>query len=123
MITGAGRNIGRAVTLELAERGADVGLVTRASAEKIESVGGEGRALGVRRLAVLGDVAQADDVRRIAETALGEFGTIDILVNNAAVRPAKRFLDLTDEEWRRVVDVDLFGAYLTTKACLPGMVA
>src|SRR5262245_28546812 len=87
LVTGAGRNIGRAIVRELAGRGCDVIVNTRASASDGDAVVRDARERGVRALAVLGDVGRPDDVRRIAERAFTEFGRVDIVVNNAAIRP------------------------------------
>lgn len=123
LVTGAGRNIGRAIALELADRGADVVINTRSNGAAGEAVADAARQRGVRALALLGDVGRADDVRRLAERALSEFGKVDIVVNNAAIRPEKSFLQLSDEEWHQVLAVDLHSAFYTVKAFLPGMVA
>jgi len=123
LVTGSGRNIGRAIVLELASRGADVVVNTRESKAEAEAVAGEARGLGVRALVALGDVGRAENVRRIADQALADFGKVDVLVNNAAIRPQRPFLEVTDEEWHHVLDVDLHSAFYTSKAFLPGMVA
>jgi 3-oxoacyl-[acyl-carrier protein] reductase len=122
-ISGAGRNIGRATALELARQGADLVLNTRQSREDLEAVAAEALGLGVRALPVLGDIGQASDIRKMADAALAEFGKVDILINNAAIRPEKPFLELTEEDWRRVMSVDLDGTFYTCQAFLPGMVA
>ena len=123
LVTGSGRNIGRAIVLELASRGADVVVNTRESKAEAEAVAGEARALGVRALASIGDVGRPETIRRMADQALAEFGKVDVLVNNAAIRPQRPFLEITDEEWHRVMDVDLHSAFYACKAFLPGMVA
>lgn len=123
LITGSARNIGRAIALTLAADGLNViinGSTDRPAAERVAD---EARALGVRALVAMGDVGSPADCRRIAEAALAEFGTVDVLVNNAALRPAKPFLDTTPEDWRRVLAVDLESAIHLSQALLPGMVA
>ncbi|HEX2171295.1 MAG TPA: 3-oxoacyl-ACP reductase family protein [Dehalococcoidia bacterium] len=122
-ISGAGRNIGRAIALELAAEGADVVLNTRRSKEEIERVAAEVRELGVRALPLLGDVGLSSDIEILAERALAEFGKVDILVNNAAIRPEKPFLELTENDWRSVLAVDMDAAFYTCQAFLPGMIA
>lgn len=121
-VTGASRNIGREVVIELARRGCDVIVNTRQSKAEAEAVAGEGRKHGVRASALLGDVGRSEDVRGLAERALAEFGKVDILVNNAAIRPEAPFLGMSEEAWHRVLAVDLHSAFYTTKAFLPGMV-
>jgi 3-oxoacyl-[acyl-carrier protein] reductase len=123
LITGAGRNIGRAVALGLAQDGMNVvvnGSSDRAAAERVAE---EARAAGVQALVAMGDVGDPAACARIAAEAIAAFGAVDVLVNNAALRPAKPFLDLTPEDWRRVMSVDLEAAIWLSKACLPGMVA
>jgi 3-oxoacyl-[acyl-carrier protein] reductase len=121
LITGAGRNIGRAVALALAGDGFNV--VVNGSSDKAaaESVAAEARALGVKALVAMGDVGDPAACGRIAAAALSEFGAVDVLVNNAALRPAKAFLETTAEDWRRVMSVDLEAAIWLSQACLPGM--
>lgn len=123
LVTGAGRNIGRAIALELAGRGADLVVNARAGAAEAEAVAAEAGQHGVRALALVGDVGRAEDVRRLADRALAEFPRVDIVVNNAAIRPERPFLELSEEEWRRVLAVDLDAAFYTARAFLPGMVA
>lgn len=123
LVTGAGRNIGRAIALDLAGRGCDLVVNTRARHREAEAVADEARKRGARALVVVADVGRAEDVRRLAERALAEFGRVDVLVNNAAIRPQTPFLDMTEEAWHRVIDVDLHAAFYTSRAFLPGMVA
>jgi hypothetical protein len=123
LVTGAGRNIGRAIALALAERGADLIVNTRTSMGEVQAVVEEARKRGVRALTLLGDVGRADDVRQLAERALVEFSRVDIVINNAAIRPEKPFLDMSEDDWHRVLEVDLHSAFYTAKAFLPGMVA
>ena len=122
-VTGAGRNIGRAIALELAARGANVIVNARSNRSEAEAVAAAARELGVAAVSLLGDVGRAEDVQRMAKEALERFGTVDILVNNAAIRPGKPFLELDAADWHRVIDVDLHAAFYTAKAFLPGMVA
>ncbi len=123
VVTGAGRNIGRAIVLELAERGFDVVVNTRANLAEAEAVAAEANKRGVRALALVADVGRSEDVKRLAARALGEFGTVDVVINNAAIRPGAPFLDITEEQWHHVLAVDLHSAFYTAKAFLPGMVA
>jgi 3-oxoacyl-[acyl-carrier protein] reductase len=122
VVTGAGRNIGCAIVLELAGRGADVVVNARADADAAESVAAEARKRGVRALVALGDVGRPEDVKRLADWVFGEFGTVDVLVNNAAIRPHTPFLKTTEEEWHHVFAVDLHASFYTAKAFVPGMV-
>ena len=121
LVTGSGRNIGRATVLEFAREGADVVVNSRANREEVESVAEEARALGVRALPFLADVSDKGQVDAMVAAALEEFGHLDVLVSNAAIRPHKPFLEVTLEEWRRVLGVILDGSFLCTQAVLPSM--
>jgi 3-oxoacyl-[acyl-carrier protein] reductase len=123
LITGAGRNIGRAVALSLAQAGMNVIINGSTDNSAAESVAAEARALGVRALVVMGDVGTRAECQRIAAAALAGCGTVDVLVNNAALRPTNRFLDLTEADYHRVMAVDLEAAIWLSQACLPGMLA
>lgn len=121
-VSGSGQNIGRGIAEHLASLGADVVVNGSSNQSACEETAEAVRAAGARALVAMGDMSSADDVARIAKAALESFGTIDILVNNAARRPHKPFLEMTDEDWDAVVDVALTGAFRTARAFLPGMV-
>jgi 3-oxoacyl-[acyl-carrier protein] reductase len=123
LITGAGRNIGRATALRFAAEGADIVVNARTNRAEAEAVAGEVRDRGVRALAVLADVADKDQVEAMTARAFAEFGRVDILVNNAAIRPHKPFTELTIEDWEQVRGVVLDGAIYCTRAVIPSMVA
>lgn len=121
-VSGSGRNIGRGIAVHLATLGANV-VVNGASDETAcQETSALVAATGREALVAMGDMSSAQDVSRAAERALDRFGTVDILVNNAARRPHKPFLEMTDADWDGVVDVALTGAFRTSRAFLPGMV-
>jgi 3-oxoacyl-[acyl-carrier protein] reductase len=122
LVTGAGRNIGRACVLALAAEGFDVAINGSSDRAACESVAKEAGKLGVRTLVVMGDVGEADECKRIADETIAAFGGVDALLNNAALRPNKPFLEMSESEWRRVISVDLDAAVWLARACLPGMV-
>jgi NAD(P)-dependent dehydrogenase (short-subunit alcohol dehydrogenase family) len=122
LVTGSGRNIGRATILKLASEGADVVVNARSNRQEAEAVAAEARALGVKALPILADVANKEQVDSMVSMALAEFGKIDILINNAAIRPHKPFMDLTLADWERVRGVVLDGAFYCTHAVIPSMV-
>jgi len=122
-ITGSGRNIGRAIALALARQGFDVVVNGTRNVAACESVAEEAAALGVRSLLAMGDVGDAEQVQSMAEAILSRYEAVDVLVNNAAIRPETPFLEMRHEDWHRVMDVDLNSAFYTAKAFLPGMVA
>lgn len=123
LITGSGRNIGRAIALGLARDGFNVVLNGSTRREACEAVAADARALGVAALVAMGNVGRPEDCERIAAEAKARFGSVGVLVNNAAVRPSGAFLDMADDAWRRVIAVDLDGAVWLSRACLPGMLS
>jgi 3-oxoacyl-[acyl-carrier protein] reductase len=122
-ISGAGRNIGRAIALDLARRGCNVVINGGRNRAICDAVAAEASTHGVDAAVLIGDVGSAAETRRLAEAALARFGTIDILVNNAAIRPHQGFLEISDAEWQRVIDIDLNAAMHFARAFLPGMIA
>jgi NAD(P)-dependent dehydrogenase (short-subunit alcohol dehydrogenase family) len=123
LVTGSGRNIGRATVLKLAAEGAHVVVNARSNQDEANHVAQEAQALGVKALATLADVAKRDQVDKMVSQALSAFGRIDILINNAAIRPHKPFTELTVEDWETVRGVVLDGAFYCTRAVIPSMVA
>ena len=121
LITGSGRNIGRSIALELARAGADVVVNARTNQQEVEQVADEVRALGRQALPLLADVGDKTQLENLLNNALSEFGHIDVVVNNAAARPHKPFVDMSYEDWRGILATDLDSAFLCTKAALPGM--
>src|ERR1700754_4346153 len=121
IVTGAGRNIGRAIALTLAEGGASVLLNARSNRDEALAVAGEITAAGGNALVHIGDVADAGAVQVMADAALREFGRIDILINNAALRREKSFAEMDHAEWRAILDVTLDGAFHCTKVCLSAL--
>jgi 3-oxoacyl-[acyl-carrier protein] reductase len=121
IVTGAGRNIGRAIALALADAGASVVVNVRSNRAEADSVVAEIEAAGGKAVAHVGDVAEAATAKGLAATALDRFGRIDILVNNAALRGEKAIGEMSYEEWRAVLGVTLDGAFHCTQACLPAL--
>ena len=115
VVTGAGRGIGRAIALKFAAEGADVVCVSRTQ-ENSEKVAGEIRALGRKAWAFAVDVADAAAVSAAAEKILAECGKVDILVNNAGVTRDGLLMRMSDADWDTVLDTNLKGAFLVTKA-------
>jgi len=122
LITGSGRNIGRATALKFASEGANVIVNARSNEAEANAVADEARVLGVRALVAVADVSDRAQVTAMVGAGLAEFGRIDILVNNAAVRPAKAFVELTQEDWEFARGVVLDGAFYCTHAVVPSMI-
>jgi 3-oxoacyl-[acyl-carrier protein] reductase len=123
LVTGASRNIGRAIALAFAAEGADLVLNTRVNAEELEAVAAECRKAGVRVVTALADVADPAAVESMVARGLGELGAIDVLVCNAAIRPHKAITDTSVEEWRRVLEVNLSASFYLARAVVPSMKA
>jgi 3-oxoacyl-[acyl-carrier protein] reductase len=121
IVTGAGRNIGRAIALALADGGAAVAINVRSNHVEAESVAREIEAAGGKALVHVGDVADATAVQALADATVKQFSRIDILVNNAALRREKSFSDMSYAEWREIMNVTLDGTFHCIKACLPAL--
>ncbi len=121
LITGAGKGIGKAIALALAKEGVNIILVARTQ-EEIDSVAAKVRSLRVKALAITADVADINSVNAAVEKALAEFGTIDILINNAGIAAFGKFLELEPTDWERIIQVNLMGTYYVTRAVLPNMI-
>lgn len=121
LVTGSGRNIGRSIALALAREGADVVVNARSNQADVESVAAEVKELGRSALPLLADVGNREDLEALMDTALGEFGHLDIVINNASVRPHKPFAEMSYDDWRGVLAVDLDSAFITSSAAVPGM--
>ncbi|MDA0263866.1 MAG: SDR family oxidoreductase [Chloroflexi bacterium] len=121
LVTGSGRNIGRAIILKLAADGANVVVNARSNKDEAESVAAEARALGVEALPFIADVSDHQQVTNMFAAASEQFGGVDILVSNAAIRPRKPFTELTLEDWEWVRGVVLDGAFYCAHAAMPHM--
>ena len=121
-ITGGGKNIGRAIAINLASTGCNIVLNGNSDTEACEETAKVLLEKGVKASIVMGNVGSADEVKRMTSEALDQFGRIDILVNNAAIRPSKPFLEMEDHDWHRVLDIDLNSAFYTCRAFAGGMI-
>lgn len=121
VVTGAGRNIGRAIALALADGGASIVVNVRSNQAEADKVVDEIKAAGGKAEAVLGDVADPKVADAMAAAAVRAFGRIDILVNNAALRREKSITEMSYDEWREVMGVILDGSFHCVKACLPAL--
>jgi 3-oxoacyl-[acyl-carrier protein] reductase len=119
IVTGGGRNIGRAIALDLAAGGAAVVVNGRSDRAAVDAVVSEIATAGGKAAAVMGDVTDESAMQRLAAEAVRRFGRLDILINNAAVRPETPLEAMSLADWREVLAVILDGAFLGVKACLP----
>ncbi len=118
LVTGGSRGIGRAIALALAERGARVAVNYVANAEAAAAVVEEIAGAGGEAIAIQGDVSQAEDAKRLVNETLAHFDGLHILVNNAGLTKDDLLLRMSEEAWDRVMEVDLRGAFLCTKAAI-----
>ena len=116
VVTGGSRGIGKAIALRLAQQGADVCFSFRGNADAAAASVGEIEALGRRAQSVQADVTQPDAAEDLIKKALDAFGKVDILVNNAGITRDDLIMRMSEENWRDVLETNLFGAFWTTKA-------
>lgn len=119
LVTGASQGLGKALALAYAEEGAKV-VVNSRSEDSIRPVAEELEERGAEVLAVAADVSDSDDVQKLIDEIAGRFGRIDVLVNNAGILgPRVAIEEFPEDEWRKVIDANLTGPYLVSKAAIP----
>lgn len=121
LVTGASKGVGKGIALELARQGAAVAVNYHSDTAGAEATAAEIRSAGGRATTVRADVASKQQVDEMFDRVLAEFGRLDILVNNAGIQTWKPLLDLTEEEWDRVLDVNLKGCFLCTQRAARAM--
>jgi 3-oxoacyl-[acyl-carrier protein] reductase len=122
LITGAGKNIGRSIALELAAAGAAIGVNTRASKEDAEKVAQEIRGSGGKAEVYMADIVDPKAVQGMVEGVVKRFGRLDFLILNASVRKETAFADMSFDEWRSLISITLDGSFHCVKAALPHMI-
>jgi 3-oxoacyl-[acyl-carrier protein] reductase len=123
LVTGAGRNIGRATALALAAGGAAVAINTRQSKDAAESVAREIRDAGGDAQVFMADISDGKAVRAMVDGIVSKWGRVDALVLNASVRKETPYLDISYDEWRMIMGISLDGSFHCTQACIPHMIA
>ncbi|KHD86214.1 3-oxoacyl-[acyl-carrier-protein] reductase [Heyndrickxia ginsengihumi] len=116
LVTGGSRGIGREIALEFAKNGADVIVNFAGNADRAETVVSEIKAIGQEAIAIQADVSNADDVQQLFKAAIEKFGKIDILVNNAGITRDNLLMRMKEAEWDDVINTNLKGVFLCTKA-------
>ncbi len=119
IITGSSRGIGRAIAEKLGKLGANV--VLNATSEKIFEVAKEFEAMEIKVAAIVGDIRNTEDVKVMISTAIDTFGGLDILINNAGITKDKPMAMMSEDDWDTVLDINLKGAFLCTKAAAKQM--
>ena len=121
LVTGASQGLGRALALACAREGANLVISSR-SADSLEPVAEEARASDIEVLAVPADLSRSEDVQELVDAAAERFGKIDVLVNNAGLLgPRVRIEEYPEDKWRSVLDANLTGPFLVSKAAIPHM--
>ena len=121
IVTGSGRGIGRVIALKLAESGVRVVLNDVGDVKPVEAVAKEIKTMGVESLQVMADVSSSADVSRLVDETMSAFKRVDILVNNAGIARDQLLLRMSEEDWDKVLAVDLKSVFLCTKAVLRPM--
>lgn len=121
LITGAGKGIGKATAIALANEGVNVGLVARTEAD-LTGLAEQLKETGVKVAIATADISSLEQVNKAVEALTNELGTFDILINNAGIGKFGGFMDLDPEEWKNIVDVNLTGTYYVTRAVLPQLI-
>lgn len=122
LITGAARGIGRAVSIELAARGANVALNYHVSLSKAEELAADIRKTGAEVILVQGDVSRKDEAQRVVQEVLEAWKRLDIVVNNAGITRDSSIRKMSENDWDEVISVNLNGTFYCTKAALPAMI-
>ncbi len=121
IITGSGRNIGKAIALKLAKNGVNVVINGSTNKKDCNAVAEEAQSFGAQAIVAMGDIGLRETSTALVNTAIKNFGSVDILVNNAAIRPSSPFLQMTHDDWSRVLAVNLEGSFCLAQACIPSM--
>lgn len=121
LVTGAGRNIGRSIALELASRGASVGVNVRSNEDEALKVVKAIDDLGGQAVPAIGDIGNQQSVERIVDHVRRALGPVTILICNAGIRPTQSVFDSTPEEWQRLIDVNLSGTFHSIRAVVGDM--
>lgn len=123
LVTGAGKNIGRTIALDLARRGASVVVNGRSDRSAVDAVVAEINAMGGQAIGCMADVSDEATTAQMVADAVAAFGGIDILVSNAGLRRQTAYLDISLAEWREIMSVALDGAFFLSQAAIPHMIA
>lgn len=122
LITGASRGIGAACAVAFAKAGCDIAVNYCRSEEKANALVRELKAYGVHAFAVRADVADSEQVKRMFDAVRAEWGTVDVLVNSAGIAHTGLLTDMTDDEWKRLIDTDLSGTFYCCREALKDMI-
>ena len=122
LVSGAGRNIGKAIALTFAREGADLILLAREKGDRLNEVAKECESMGVKALPLLADVGKHEEVNRVVKLGLEKFGKVDVLMNVAGIRPHNLPWEYSYEQWHQAFAVNLHSSFYLAKALVPGMI-
>ncbi|NLY67925.1 MAG: 3-oxoacyl-[acyl-carrier-protein] reductase [Tissierellia bacterium] len=122
LVTGASRGIGRAIAVELAKNGANIAISYVNNKDKADEVVNEIKGYGVKAIAVKADVSKEEEVLNMVKIVKESIGSIDILVNNAGINRDNLLMRMSTEDWDKVIDTNLKGTYLCSKALIRDMI-
>ncbi|MCK5309584.1 MAG: 3-oxoacyl-ACP reductase FabG [Thermoplasmata archaeon] len=121
VVTGASRGIGKGIALELARNGASIAIVYRSEEEKAKQVQTEIEEIGQEAMTIKCDVSNSGNVARLYDAVMDKWNRVDFVINNAGIHQHLKSWELSEDDWHKVLDVNLTGAFLVTKAFTPHM--
>ncbi|MGY8990069.1 MAG: SDR family NAD(P)-dependent oxidoreductase [Rhodospirillales bacterium] len=122
LVTGSSRNIGYGVALRLAQDGYNIVINGTSKQDACDAAVADMKACGVDAIGILADMGKREDVERLAKEAIDHFGKVDVLINNAAIRPHSPIFEMDEAEWDNVMTTNLQSVFWLIRACCPGMV-
>ena len=121
IVTGASRGIGKGIALELARNGASIAIVYRSEGEKARQVQDEIEKIGQQAMIIKCDVSSSEDVAELHDAVMEKWGRADFIINNAGIHQHLKSWELSEEDWKKVIDVNMTGPFLVSKAFTPHM--
>ena len=121
IVTGASRGIGKGIALELARNGASIAIVYRSEGEKARQVQDEIEKIGQQAMIIKCDVSSSEDVAELHDAVMEKWGQADFIINNAGIHQHLKSWELSEEDWKKVIDVNMTGPFLVSKAFTPHM--
>ena len=121
VVTGASRGIGKGIALELARNGASIAIVYRSEEDKAKQVQAEIEGMGCEAITIKCDVSNSEDVAKLHDAVMEKWGQADFIINNAGIHQHLKSWELSEEDWKKVIDVNMTGPFLVSKAFTPHM--
>ena len=121
VVTGASRGIGKGIALELARNGARIAIVYRSEEAKAQEVKSQIEGMGQQSIIIKCDVSSSEDVTRLHDAVMDKWGRVDFVINNAGIHQHLKSWELSEEDWKKVIDVNMTGPFLVSKAFTPHM--